>query len=175
LEVAREQQLLTDEAHLAHDISDTGLTIFEIGAYVLVAHETEDGRSADKLAPRWRGPYVITHRQIRSEGDIYTCRDLVSNKLHDFRVNLLREFKQAPGSNPLDTALLDYEAYLIDEILDHRFSGPPVAANLQLLIQWTGYDEPSWQAFDTQTRNVKAVHDYLATHKLKRFIPAAYK
>jgi hypothetical protein len=52
--------------HPYPDISGTGLTIFEIGAYVLVAHKTEDGRSADKLAPRWRGPYVITHRQICS-------------------------------------------------------------------------------------------------------------
>ena len=56
LKVAREQQQWTDEAHLAHDVSDTGLTTFEVGTYVLVAHETEDGRPADKLAPGWRGP-----------------------------------------------------------------------------------------------------------------------
>ena len=74
LQLAIAQQQASDEAHLAGNGSILP-TIFSVGSYVLVRYETDDGRPIDKLAPLWRGPYLITHREPRAEGDLYTCQD----------------------------------------------------------------------------------------------------
>jgi hypothetical protein len=176
LQLAIAQQQASDEAHLAGNGSILP-TIFSVGSYVLVRYETDDGRPIDKLAPLWRGPYLITHREPRAEGDLYTCQDLTTKKSYDFRVHLLRAFNyEKEFVDPAAISLLDHEAFVIERVLEHRFGpGVPSAANLQLLIKWQGELQPSWQSFDTQTRKVKLVHDYLTVKRLKKFIPRGYK
>jgi hypothetical protein len=172
LQIASAQQQASDEAHL--DDPDGSLpTVFAVGSYVLVRYETDDGRPIDKLAPVLRGPYLVTHREPRLQGDVYTCQDLTTKKSYDFRVNLLRPFHYDKEQvNPADISLLDHEAFIIESVLDHRFGpGPATAANLQLLVKWQGFQEPTWQRFDTATRKVQAVHTYLIAKRLKKFIP----
>jgi hypothetical protein len=157
---------LKDNAHLLK-------TVFPIDSYVLVKPETEP---IDKLAPRWLGPYLVTERFERREGDVYRCLHLSTNKAFDFRVDRLEPYFTYDESTLHDTAMLDDESYEVEAVLKHRFNGTQSAANLQLHIKWLGYDSPDWQPFSGNGLNeVGVVHEYLRQQKLARFIPTKFR
>jgi hypothetical protein len=157
---------LKDNAHLLK-------TVFPVQSYVLAKPEREP---TSKLAPQWLGPFQITQRFERREGDVYRCVHLSTNKEFDFRVDRLEPYYTYDESTLHDTAMLDDESYEIESVLQHRFVGSQSSSNLQLEIKWLGYDSPEWQPFSGNGLNaVGVVHEYLRQHKLSRFIPARFR
>ena len=170
LQKAIEQQRETDLAHLAKG-SHILPPIFPLNVYVAVAREVPD-----KMKPTWLGPYLIVHREPRLEGDIYTCRNTATGKDQDFRVERLRIWDHDENDvTPDEVVHMDQQAFIVEAVLDHRFNGHKTAANLQLLIKWLGYEDPEWQTYETSTRKLGLVHDYLRQHRLARFIPSVFK
>jgi len=150
-------------------------TVFPISSYVLVKPEVEP---ENKLAPRWLGPYLITQRFERREGDVYRCLHLSTNKEFDFRVDRLDPYYTYDERTLHDTAMLDDEQYEVEKVLQHRFNsqGTQTASNLQLEIKWLGYEKPEWQPYSGNGLNeVGVVHEYLRQHKLVRLIPQKFR
>jgi hypothetical protein len=166
LQQQHDMSRLKDKSHMLK-------TVFPIQSYVLVKPEKEP---ENKLAPRWLGPYLIIERFQRTEGDVYRCLHLSTNKEFDFRVDRLDPYYTYDESSLHDTAMLDDESYEVESVLNHRFTGKHAAANLHLQIKWLGYDSPEWQPYSGNGLNaVGVVHDYLRQHQLSRFIPSKYK
>jgi hypothetical protein len=77
----------------------------------------------------WRSSYANTCRQSRSEGYLYMFR-ITSNALHEFLVNLLRNYKQTPiWFCPSRDCVLRLQS-LPYRRNPRRFSGPPAPADL---------------------------------------------
>jgi hypothetical protein len=171
LKVAMQQQAETDLAHLDPN-SQILPTIYDLQTYVLVKRETPD-----KLKPPWMGPFLITHRTARPQGDVYTCLDESSNKSYDFRAHLIRPYKHDENDpHPTEFLHKEHQAYVVEGVVDHRFSSLPASASrLQLLIKWVGYPEPEWQQFSADIKKLQVVHEYLSANHMSRFIPAAFK
>ena len=148
-------------------------TVFPLSSYVLVKPEVEP---SNKLAPRWLGPYLVTQRFERREGDVYRCLHLSTNREFDFRVDRLDPYYTYDESTLHDTAMLDDEQYEVEQVLRHRFNGAQLASNLQLEIKWLGYDKPDWQPYSGNGLNeVGIVHEYLRQQKLAKFIPQKFR
>jgi hypothetical protein len=171
LKVAMQQQAATDLAHLDPN-SEILPTIYDLNTYVLVKRETPD-----KLAATWRGPFLITKRTARPQGDVYTCLDQSSNKSYDFRAHLIRPYLYDENDpHPTEFSHKEHQAYVVEGVVTHRFSGKPeTASRLQLLLKWVGYPEPEWQQFNADIRKLQVVHEYLSANHMSRFIPVAYK
>ena len=149
-------------------------TIFPVDSYVLAKPEREP---TSKLAPRLLGPYLVTDRFPRGEGDVYRCLHLSTNQSFDFRVDRLYPYFTHDEASLRDTAMLDNESYEVEAVLGHRFQGPQSAKTLQLQIKWLGYDTPQWQQYvnkDSGLNSVGVVHEYLRRNKFARFIPAKF-
>ena len=151
----------------------TSKTIFPIDSYVLVKPEVT---SNNKLAPQWLGPYLITQRFERREGDVYRCLHLSTNREFDFRVDRLNPFYFDDDAALHEIAQLDNEQYEIESVLRHKFDGQQTAKNLQLEIKWIGYDTPQWQNFNQGGLNeVDIVHEYLRRYQLTKLIPHKFR
>jgi hypothetical protein len=151
----------------------TPKTTLPINSYVLVKPEVNP---TNKLALRWLGPYLITQRFNRREGDVYRCLHLSTNREFDFRVDRINPFYFDNDAILHETAQLDSEQYEIESVLRHRFNGSHAAKNLQIEIKWMGYDEPQWQQFNQGGLNeVDIVHEYLRRHRLTKFIPQKFR
>ena len=149
-------------------------TIFPVDSYVLAKPEREP---TSKLAPRLLGPYLVTDRFPRGEGDVYRCLHLSTNQSFDFRVDRLTPYFTTDEASLRATAMLDDESYEVEAVLDHRFRGQTTAKNLQLHIKWLGYEETQWQNYISTGCNlneVGIVHEYLRSHQLARFVPARF-
>ena len=163
-----------DQARLK-DNDSTLKTIFPISSYVLIKPEVEP---VDKLAPRWLGPYLITQRFERREGDVYRCLHLSTNKEFDFRVDRINPFYYDNDAVLHETAMLDQEQYEVEAVVSHRFIGTQTAKNLRLVIKWLGYEETQEQDFGDSTTGLKevgVVHEYLRRHKLTKFVHDKFK
>jgi hypothetical protein len=150
-------------------------TTFPINSYVLVKPEVEP---ANKLDAPWLGPYLITERFERREGDVYRCLHLSTNREFDFRVDRLNPFYFDDAATLHETATLDNQQYEVESVVRHRFVGAHTVNNLQLEIKWLGYDELQWQHYNdsnTGLKEVDVVHEYLRRTRLAKFIPAKFK
>jgi hypothetical protein len=149
-------------------------TVFPIDSYVLAKPEREP---TNKLAPRLLGPYLVTDRFPRGEGDVYRCLHLSTNQSFDFRIDRLTPYFTFDESSLHKTAMLDDESYEVEAVIAHRFNGPATAKHLQLRIKWLGFDDPQWQNYistDGGLKEVGIVHEYLRSRQLARLIPARF-
>ena len=125
---------------------------------------------------------------MKCQGNTCTVQHLVSNKLEDLHVKLLRPFEYDPEMiNPGDIAEQDEDYVKVVEVLDHRFvkdgniydgtSSRGRARDLQLLVRYDDNEPPIFQEWGVKTKlnHAYQVHEYLRTHGLKRFIPVQYK
>jgi hypothetical protein len=182
IKIALETQYKTDLYHIKQSIEKKRKqteTQFEINSYVLVKYENRDGLKPHapptKLHPKLRGPFqVISKTQRKRQGTIYTCKNLITNKLEDFHVTNLQPFTfEETYTNPIEAALADNESFFVEEILNHRFTDNKhkIKSNLQFLIKWKGLDKPSWEPWKN-TSKLEKVHQYMkATKQLMMLLP----
>jgi hypothetical protein len=150
-------------------------TIFPDHSYVLAKPEVGP---ADKLTPPWLGPYQITSRLERPEGDVYTVVHVATNQQFDFRVDRLKQFDFDPNlTRTYDTAAMDFQGDIVESVLGHKFTGAHTASNLQLRLKWLGAPEVDWYPFSDSLADVGIVHEYFRRHpqKLSKFIPSKYQ
>jgi hypothetical protein len=179
IKVAQETQYETDAKHFERASKrQRNETQFQINSFVLVQHEQRDGirphAPPSKLHPTLKGPYKVIAKNEREQGTVYTCQNLVNNKLEDFHVTNLQPFYYDERVvNPTEVALADNESFLVEKIMSHRFtdSQRKIKSNLQFLVKWINIPEPTWEPWKS-TNKLNKVHEYLRSKSdLKKFTP----
>ena len=162
----------TDMFHIAKHSGKGPITEFPINSYVLVKYENDQHRPPTKFHTKLRGPLRVVNKM----GAIYTCENLVTNKLEDFHIKLLTPFLYDPAiTSPNEVAYRDNQHFIVTEILAHRFNkrGDNKSSDLTFLTKW-GDDTQSWEPFHNLRSN-RELHKYLKAHKLQRYIPKQFK
>jgi hypothetical protein len=179
IKVAQENQYETDTKHHEHATKRQRTeTQFSINSYVLVQYEQRDGirphAPPSKLHPTLKGPYKVIAKNEREQGTVYTCQNLVNNKLEDFHIKNLQPFYYDESVvNPIEVALADNESFLVERIMSHRFtdSQRKIKSNLQFLVKWVDIPQPTWEPWKS-TNKLQKVHEYLRSkNDLKKFSP----
>ena len=162
----------TDMFHIAKHSGKGPITEFPINSYVLVKYENDQHRPPTKFHTKLRGPLRVVNKM----GAIYTCENLVTNKLEDFHIKLLTPFLYDPAvTSPNEVAYRDNQHFIVTEILAHRFNkrGDNKSSDLTFLTKWDD-DTQSWEPFHNLRSN-RELHKYLKAHKLQRYIPKQFK
>jgi hypothetical protein len=148
---------------------------FPIDSYVLVKYETGP---PSKLHPTLKGPMrVVNIKRRGNQPSTYVCEDLVTHKYYNYHVKQLKPFEyDASKTDPETVAMADNHSILVETILKHCFIGTkaPNRSNLQFLVKWVGFDDPSWEPY-RNTSSLEKVHEYLIKAKLAKFIPDKFK
>jgi len=144
----------------------------ENGDYVLMEYETKHiPKPPTKLHPLLRGPLMV--QDCRTRPDIITCLDLVTQRTVEVHIDRLRKFHAPDHILPhelLQWALADQQMeYVVEAVIGHRFrhSARRTTSTLELNIQWTGYDEATWEPY-AMVKDVALVDEYVLRHKLPR-------
>ena len=149
---------------------------FPINSYVLVVPEISP---KSKLHTVLLGPLRVVSKQTRgNKPSIYTCEDLITSKLQDFNVKLLRPFHyDSERVNPIQIALSDRQEFVIERVISHNFN--PIdskkPSDLYFTIKWIGENEPTVDEPWSNVNGIGVVHDYLIANKMRTYIPAKYK
>jgi cleavage and polyadenylation specificity factor subunit 1 len=178
IQVASEKQYASDMYQIQKVNRERNFEInepeFPIGSYVLIGYEEHE---PSKLHPRLKGPMrVIAVTKRDNLPSIYTCQDLVSNKPYDFHVKLVRPFHyDAESVNPETVATADDNAFMVEDIRDHRFlNNDRKRSSLQFLVKWIGYEECTWEPYHNTFKLVQA-HNYMLMNNLNSYIPKQFK
>jgi hypothetical protein len=154
---------------------DLIITKFNIGDYVLRKHPPSYTRAGNphKYGSYWRGPFLVTHRQINplSGRYVYTLLNLVSKSEHDADISQLKPFYyDGTFINPLNIAVKDTEEFVVEDIVDHRISDD---GSSSWRVRWAGYDssDDTWEPW-SNIKDVDKFHLYFFDKKLLRFLPA---
>ena len=106
----------------------------------------------------------------------YVLQDLVTNKEHRFHSSKMKPFLFDPlVVNPHDVARHDYLAFFVEKILGHR-GDLRVRSSISFHVKWLGYthDQNTWEPY-ANLRDVKQLHEYLASHKMQSLIPPKFR
>jgi len=156
---------------------------FAINSFVLVQYENEGHRPPSKLHTQLRGPLQVKERVWDEEKqqftDFFLLLNLVNNKLEEFHIKNMRPFLYDEAvTNPVEVALADTQAWIVDKILDHRgtLSLKAPKSRLTFLVRWKGFGDEAntWEPW-SGLRNNKALHDYLIHLDKKAMIPLQYR
>jgi len=147
-------------------------TRYATGSLVLSEQGTAFRRGPEhKLLPFLSGPFEV----MSSEGDTYTIRNIVTNKLRNLHISNLH-----PNTNdgyhlpPVFAAVSDMAGfYLVDHILKADLSNQinkKKLRDLRFLVRWLGYSEKfdTWETWTT-LRRVPQLRTFLEDHPLKRY------
>lgn len=156
-----------------HIANNSGLTTeFATNSYVLVKYENDEHRPPTKFHTKLRGPL----RVVNHVGPIYTCENLVTNKLEDFHIKLLSPFHfDAANTSPADIANRDNQNFIVKSILKHKFVKykSKKSSDLAFLTLWED-DTQSWTSFHELRNNIQ-LHKYLKSKKMETYIPKQFK
>ena len=168
IKIAVENSLLVDSQHMSSKTTEP--FIFEIGSFVLVHYN--DGAPPTRLHTIWKGPMRVQNVQDST----YVLQDLVTNKEHRFHSSKMKPFLFDPlVVNPHDVARHDYLAFFVEKILGHR-GDLRVRSSISFHVKWLGYthDHNTWEPY-ANLRDVKQLHEYLASHKMQSLIPPKFR
>ena len=170
IQIAVDNQIETDKFHIQQR-QIKNQTIFDINSYVLVEYENK--QTPTKLHLRSKGPY----RVVNKIGNIYTLQNIVTNKIEDYHVKLLRPFHYDPAiTDPMDVARRDEEYHVIQQVLNHRFKdNKQTRTSLEFHIKWAGDKEPDWYTWSADYAKNQVIQQYMKTNKLSRFLSKRYK
>jgi hypothetical protein len=147
---------------------------FDIGDLVLCEQGTTFRRGPEsKLLPLLAGPFEITNK----EGDIYTLRNLITNKFREVHIGKLHGYCKDEEYTTLESAAItDYAGmYLIDHIVSahpKNLMGKGMKLrNLKFLVRWLGYgpESDTWQSWGT-LRNTPQIRSFLERHTKRAYL-----
>jgi hypothetical protein len=150
----------------------TGVTTrFDIGSYVLISKNPQkmNAKPLTKLHPRLKEPYLVANVQ----GDKYSCQNLVTDEIEDYRVTRLREFcYDERYVDPRNIALRDRD---VEKILAHHGDIGRLKT-LAFHVKWRGFDEflNSWEPWKN-LRETEMLHRYLILHGLQKLISTKFR
>ena len=150
------------------------LTEFPVNSYVLIGYPTSSHHKGPptKFHANLKGPMQV----VKSEGARYTVRNLVTKKLEDYHITLLREFKFDDRIvDPIKIAMCDEQFYEVEKVLEHRGSFDN-KKNLFFKVKWFGYEneDNTWEPWKNLRTNVE-LHNYLRNNNLQAHIPKNFK
>ncbi len=165
IEIARKHQAFSDAIKIAN--VNTDRTEFPINAYVLVKYRD---RPPTKFHSNWRGPM----RVVNFDKSNYTVQDLVTNKVRNFHLTQIKEFKfDEMDVDPAEVARGEQQEFLVDSILAHRKAhGSKSRTDHEFLVKWVGYEEEkynTWEPWEFVRDNEKLIV-YLFENNLKQFL-----
>ena len=128
----------------------------------------------DKLDLNYKGPFkVVSHNVTR-----YTLQNLVTGAIFDTHVKTLQLFLIDP--NIVDPKVVARQAageFIVDRILDIKGTKSGKSrkfnrTNLQLLVQWAGYDDSynTWEPYK-ELRYTEQFHQFCREKGYKYLIP----
>ena len=125
---------------------------------------------SSKLAPKLLGPYSV----ISQERNDIICTHCHLKTQHTFHSDRVSPFLGAP-TDAEKLGLLDKEEYVVSAVLQHRGNLNRLKT-VEVLVSWLGYGAESntWEPWKAM-RNVSALHTYLQSQNLAKFIPLAYR
>jgi hypothetical protein len=93
-----------------------------------------------KLHCQWRGPL----RVVNNIGSKYVLQDLITKKLEDVHVSLLKQFHyDSAYTDPEQVALTDKQMFVIEQIEAHK-GDPKKRSTLPFKVKWAGESEATW-------------------------------
>jgi transposase InsO family protein len=158
---ARHQRRVVEE-RLREGPAAEDVAGYEPGDTVLVSYP---GRPPDKLAPRWRGPFVV----LESDGDrgMYACQDVRTLKTLHFHESRLKRYLADRTDSLGEVAAVDNEEFVVDSIVDHRIRPGRGSrrGRLEFRIRWAGYEaeEDTWLSY-ADIRELAALDANSAAH-----------
>ena len=122
---------------------------YSVGQYVLATRVNP----TNKLMCRWLGPMRVV--KVLSNWT-YRVESLITGRTYDRHANMLKHYSDS--NLKLTQSLLsivghDDAVYLVSKILQWRWQ--PESQEVQLLIQWEGLPEPSWEPLATMAVDVR--------------------
>ena len=148
------------------------VTHYEAGTLVLCEQGTAFRRGPEhKLLPYLSGPFEV----MTSEGDIYTIRNIITNKLRKLHIANLHPYTD-DGNHvpPVFAAVSDMGGfYLVDHVIrldPANHVKKKKLRDLRFLVRWLGYTEQfdTWETWTTLLR-VPQLRTFLETHPLKKY------
>lgn len=146
--------------------------VLNVGAWVLI--KPQEAYPLNKLAPRWLGPFRVSHFDAASE--VVVVFDTLKNKHRRFLKRQIEEFDinaLSSAEGLTQVAESDNFEFPVDSICGHALTGragvgaDPVQLaqsfsrgsrpkkSFQFLIKWSNYDEPTWISYSTASRLVQ--------------------
>jgi len=133
IDIARKHQVERDQHHIIQ-AEPANTTEFPINSYVLVKYRN---RPHTKFHSAWREPMRVGNFNKSHD----TLQDIVTDKLRNFHVTQLKEFKyDQMDTDPIDIARAEQNEFLVENILEHRHDGSKRRTSYEFLVKWTGYD-----------------------------------
>lgn len=172
IDAAQKLQKQKDDMHMQSKQSDE-YTEYPINSYVLVKYPTTamGNQPPSKLLAPWRGPL----RVINSVGSKYSVQDLVTSKIEDVHVSLMKPFVYEEAyTDPATVALADKGMFWVEKILRHRGNPKGPKGQLAFEVKWIGHPEPTWEPWKNLIHNVK-LHEYLAANNMHALIPQQHR
>ena len=162
--IALNFQKATDFKRLA--VEPTPTTIFETGSLVLVRKVNNSvSLRKHKLDPALKGPFKVTGQN----GSAVMMKDLNSLKqMPNRHVSECVQFFENEHIAPHEWAANNSDMYIVDEILNHRprkgisLAQMKIFSDVELLVKWTGFEEPSWNDSHTLL-DLIALREYVLT------------
>ena len=103
---------------------------------------------------------------------MYTCKDLVTHKEHDFHVKMLHPFHyDVLRTNVEEVATVEKHYFTVEKVISHKWIDPELAItskgrnanNLLLELKWVGCDKLEWNRYNEPSiKKVQEVINYLA-------------
>ena len=123
-----------------------------------------------KLAPKLLGPYMVQHQ---TKNEIH-CIHQHLNTSHVFHASRLSPYIGTP-SDAKHIGLLDSDEYIIEAVLAHKGNWKSLPS-MTFLVHWQGYEDTadSWEPWSA-LRKTDALHTYLRSHNLGKYIPLQFR
>jgi hypothetical protein len=156
--IALAEQSLRDKDQDHMDNYSQERTVYADNSYVLAEHRH------NKLLPFLKGPMRVLHHN--PEG-IYALQDLVTERVHDYHVSLLRPFLYDERTcTPLQAAVADsLDEFVAEMVVGMRGNTRGKRTDLSFKIRWAGYGEAddTWEPWD-HCKDSFAVQAFLRAH-----------